>query len=107
MSTLKNQIAVTANRLSDGEVVWLGTNGRWVETVDSALVLSTEEERAAALAQAHQADADNIVLEPYEIDVQAEQGAVIPVRLREQIRAAGPTMRLDLGKQAEQQARAA
>ena len=35
------------------------------------------------------------------IDVALEHGAYQPIRLRERIRAAGPTNRLDLGKQAE------
>ena len=34
------------------------------------------------------------------IDVQLVDGAIRPTRLREQIRAAGPTNRNDLGKQA-------
>ncbi len=34
------------------------------------------------------------------IDVDLVDGAIVPVRLRERIRAAGPTNRTDLGKQA-------
>jgi hypothetical protein len=34
------------------------------------------------------------------IDVELVDGAIVPIRLRERIRAAGPTNRADLGKQA-------
>ena len=100
MTTLKSPISFTANRLLDGETVWLGVNGRWVEDVNSALVINTEAEKAEQEAIAVKADADNVVVEPYEIDVTVEGANVVPVRFREKIRAAGPTFRLDLGKQA-------
>ena len=107
MTILKNPITFTANRLLDGEAVWLGANGRWVEDVNAALVIKTEAEKETQTAVAHKADADNVVVEPYEIEVTVEGSTIVPVRFREQIRAAGPTFRLDLGKQANTTARAA
>lgn len=101
MTILKNAVAFTANNLLDGEVVWLGHNGAWVKSVSAARVFSTEEERHAGAELAAEADAENLVVEPYEIDVALENGAVTPLKFRERIRAAGPTMRLDLGKQAD------
>ncbi len=102
MTTLKTPIAFTANNLLDGEAVWLGSNGAWVKSVDSANVFSTEDERQIAIEAAARADKENLVVEPYEIEVALETGQVKPLTFRERIRAAGPTMRLDLGKQAEQ-----
>ena len=101
MTTLKTPIAFTANNLLDGEVVWLGKNGVWVKSIDAAQVCVTDADRQHAADAAAQADADNLVVEPYEIEVALDGGAITPVKFRERIRAAGPTMRLDLGKQAE------
>ncbi|MEL6966676.1 MAG: DUF2849 domain-containing protein [Pseudomonadota bacterium] len=107
MSVLKTPVVFTANRLLDGEVVWLGRGGTWVERVDLAFLAKTESESAALAEIAQQADADNIVVEPYAIEANVEQGVITPVRFRERIRAAGPTIRLDLGKQAQSERHAA
>jgi len=104
MSMLKTPVVFTANRLTDGAVVWLGFNGAWVDTIEAAQAFRTEQSRQQAAAVAEQADADNHVVEPYEMDVAFEDGAIVPLRFREQIRASGPTVRLDLGKQAATQA---
>ena len=34
---------LTANRLSDGIAVWLGANGQWIETLDTALIARHQE----------------------------------------------------------------
>ncbi|MEL6504714.1 MAG: DUF2849 domain-containing protein [Pseudomonadota bacterium] len=104
MTTLKNPIAFTANRLLDGEAVWLSANGQWVETVEAAWAVHTLADREVAEGMAAKADADNHVVEPYSIDVAVNAGSVWPTKNREVIRAQGPTIRLDLGKQAQNQA---
>ena len=100
MSRLRNPIAFTANRLLDGEAVWLGPKGNWVESFELAQAICTEEQLELSAQQAARADADNIVVEPYEIDLACEGGEIFPVKFREKVRATGPTIRLDLGKQA-------
>ncbi len=100
MTDLKSPIAFTANRLADGEVVWLCEDGSWTEKVSRAGVARTVAERDGFLAAATRADEDNIVVEPYEIDVRVVAGNVTPTKFREIIRATGPTVRRDLGKQA-------
>lgn len=107
MTLLKTPVAFTANNLLDGEAVWLGPNGTWVKSVEAAKAFLTENERQTGANAAAQADAENLVVEPYEIEVFVESGVVSPAKFRERIRAAGPTMRLDIGKQAETSARAA
>ncbi|MEM9733740.1 MAG: DUF2849 domain-containing protein [Pseudomonadota bacterium] len=107
MTALKNPIAFTANRLLDGEVVWLSANGQWVESVEAAWAIQTADEKERAEAMAAKADADSHVVEPYTIDVAVSGGSVWPTKNREVIRAKGPTIRLDLGKQAQNQAVAA
>ena len=90
---------LTANRLIDGEAVWYA-NGVWNETIDGAETAGDKaaEERLEAIGQA--AFAANLVLDVAVIDVEIVDGAIRPTRLRERIRAAGPTIRNDLGKQA-------
>lgn len=89
---------VTANRLLDGEVVWLGAEGNWVGNLSGANVLETKEDVTAAMAAAQQSIADREVVEAYEVDVVLEDGCLTPKRLRERIRAGGPTILPDLGK---------
>lgn len=91
--------AITANRLRDGSVVWYGKDGLWVDTVDRAAVY---EAGAAddALALAKQGLLDQIVVDVYAIDVKLSDGRPVPLRYREWLRANGPSVRTDLGKQA-------
>ncbi|MDE2112205.1 MAG: DUF2849 domain-containing protein [Alphaproteobacteria bacterium] len=87
---------LTANRLRDGDVVyWRG--GGWVETFGEGDVFAGKAEAEAALEAARKFVADNVVVNPYLFEVQADG---TPVKEREIIRAAGPTVRHDLGKQA-------
>lgn len=95
---------LTANRLSDGEAVWLDADGRWAEEV-AAAEIAGEEAAAARLREAgDRALANNEVVDVNLIDVEIVDGAIRPVRLRERIRAAGPTIHADLGKQARARA---
>ena len=94
---------LTANRLSDGIAVWYA-NGGWAETVGHAVIAHDKaaEDRLDAIGAA--AYANNEVVDVNLIDVEVVDGLVEPVRLREKIRAAGPTIRTDLGKQANPEA---
>lgn len=90
---------LTANRLVDGEAVWYA-NGIWAETINSAEIAGDKagEEGLEEIGKA--AFAANLVLDVAIIDIELVDGAIRPTRLRERIRAAGPTIRNDLGKQA-------
>lgn len=92
--------AITANRLIDGEVVWLASGGRWVETLEAADTFASKPDLQAGLERAQASVADRTIVDPYEIAIEQTNGRIVPVRFREQIRALGPTVRLDLGKQA-------
>ncbi|MDT4881176.1 hypothetical protein FQZ97_1170040 [compost metagenome] len=74
-------------------------SGEWVEPLASARLFAKEEtaERDAALA-ATKANGRVISLEIEEVD--EVDGAIVPKRLRERIRAAGPTAPLTLHGQA-------
>ena len=92
---------VTANRLADGVVVFLAADGDWLERIEDGAVAAGKEEAAALLAQAERTERERRVVAPYLIEVECAGGRVTGAkRLRERIRAAGPTTRLDLGKQA-------
>ncbi|ADZ71955.1 DUF2849 domain-containing protein [Polymorphum gilvum] len=91
---------VTANRLIDGEVVWQAEDGAWVERLDLARVLGTKEAVAEAMALAARSVADQVVVEPYEVEVRRDGERIVPERLREAIRAAGPTTHPEFGKEA-------
>lgn len=92
---------LAANRLRDGEAVWFSLAEGWGRSIGAADIAHDKaaEERLALAAQAGRQN--NEVVDPVLIDVEVVGGAVRPVRLRERIRAAGPTVRRDLGKQAE------
>lgn len=95
---------LTANRLSDGEAVWFSRERGWVETLDEAEAASGKDVEAELEQAGKAAFANNEVLDVELIDVDVADGVIRPLRLRERIRAAGPTNRLDLGKQARQAA---
>ena len=92
---------VTANRLSDGVVVFLDADGGWSEDFHRGATLSGEAAKAAALETAAKAERENVVVGAYWIDLEKRGGRFVPKALREAIRASGPTNRRDLGKQAE------
>jgi hypothetical protein len=92
---------ITANRLSDGVVVFQTVDSNWNEDFNQAQVLKDPTATAAALARAKEDVAANLVVEPYAVPVEIRNGHVAPTALREAIRAAGPTIRRDLGKQAQ------
>ena len=84
--------AMTANRLSDGAAVYLTPGGRWSRRLDAALVADADG-TDAMLAAAERAVADRVVVGPYPIEVETDAGSVRPRRVKEAIRARGPTAR--------------
>ncbi|RWX75568.1 DUF2849 domain-containing protein [Neorhizobium lilium] len=83
---------LTANRLLDGIAVWLDANGQWTESLQDALV-ARHAEAIASLEEIGKRDfADNLVVDVAVVDVQELDGKLWPIRLRERIRAQGPTM---------------
>ncbi|WP_374332734.1 DUF2849 domain-containing protein [Aestuariivirga sp.] len=101
MSTPEKGQLVTANRLRDGIAVFLTRGGEWSEVIDDA-VLALEPQAAAALeARAREDERKTIVTGSYLIDAERLDGRVRAGHIRERMRALGPTVRLDLGKQAE------
>jgi hypothetical protein len=88
--------ALTANRLTDGEVVFWQA-GQWVESFGDA-DLFDDDDPAGEAAEAHGKNQPTVVVEPYLIDLVESEGLWAPVSYRERIRALGPT-NLNHGKQ--------
>ncbi len=86
------QKAITANRLDDGRVVFLDEAGGWTPDVSRARLLLDGPELDAATAYAQSQHDARIVIEPYAIDMTIADGRPVPVRMRERIRAEGPTV---------------
>jgi Protein of unknown function (DUF2849) len=95
------QEIIAASRLTDGLFVFLDAAGGWTEDFHAGVIIADAEAKAAALAIGAQAVAANLVVEPYAIELELRAGHLAPKALRERIRATGPTVRGDLGKQAE------
>jgi len=82
---------VTANRLTDGIVVYLAANGAWTEELANARVADTEEEIKALEAEAENAVRERRVVAVYPMDVALKDGAIDPLSVRERIRASHRT----------------
>lgn len=86
---------LTGNELTSGATVYLDAHNNWVEDLQASRLFGKEEtaERDAALA-ATKGGGRVISLEIEEVT--QVQGIITPKRLRERIRAAGPTAPLTL-----------
>jgi hypothetical protein len=92
--------SVTANRLADGAVVWLTAAGGWSVSARDAAVYPDADTLKAGLERAQAAESRQLVVASYAVDMVEEPQGPWPLKIRERIRAAGPTVRLDLGQQA-------
>ena len=76
---------ITANRLTDGVVVFQTIDGSWTEDFNRAAVLPDPEATAGALKRAKEDEANNIVVDAYAIVVEERNGHLAPKALREAI----------------------
>jgi hypothetical protein len=90
---------LTGNELTSGATVYLDGAGNWIEDLQAARLFAKDEkaELDGALA-ATKAGGRVISLEIEEVE--QVDGVIVPKRLRERIRAAGPTAPLSLNGQA-------
>jgi hypothetical protein len=92
---------LTANRLRDGDVLYRKGDG-WVPLLADGDVYADQSSADAALAAATAELMRNEVVAPYLFEVREVNGKITPVKEREIIRAAGPTVHPHTGKQAGQ-----
>ena len=90
--------AITANRLQDGEVVYLAPEGAWSERLQAAQLLDSPDQETAYLGVAQQSVLARLVVEPYSIPVDRSGTIVVALSQRERIRAQGPTVHPAFGK---------
>ena len=93
---------VTANRLADGVVVFQDAEGGWSEDFRRGRGADRRDTVKAARWRAAEAvSARTRSSTPTGSTVELRDGHYVPKALREAIRASGPTVRRDLGKQAQ------
>ncbi len=83
---------IIANTLADGFVVFLTEDNTWTNDIAAGAVAATNEEAENLLKRAKLAEQNNLVIDPYLIPVELENGQRIPTEYREYIRAMGPTV---------------
>ncbi|MDB5569036.1 MAG: hypothetical protein JWN93_219 [Hyphomicrobiales bacterium] len=93
--------AISANRLRDGIVVFLGAGGAWVEQLAQAAAYPEKEQAEAALEGARGDEKRNLVVEAFVFPVRQSPAGLVADHIRDAIRAAGPSVYRDHGKQAE------
>ena len=81
----------TANRLRDGRVVWFGAGESWLEDIAAALIVAPAA-ADATLARARLGEARQEVIGVYAVEVAPAPEGPVPVRIREKLRLAGPSI---------------
>ena len=94
-SSRSGTVVVTANRLRDGRVVWYGPNDTWVERIAGAAIFPVADD-GVAVEQAQIWARREVVVDVYAVPVETENDDVVPVTMRERVRAEGPSVRTDL-----------
>ena len=92
---------LTANRLSVGEVVYWNAAKGWVTYLHEAEILPDDKAEGVLNDAGSRSVQERQVVNPYLFEVRVDGSKVVPVKTREAIRAAGPSDRRDLGKQAD------
>jgi hypothetical protein len=82
---------VTANRLTDGIVVYLAPDGGWVEDIARARIASTENETKTLEDEAAKDVKARKVVAAYPMEVAVKDGVVDALSVREKIRASHRT----------------
>jgi hypothetical protein len=86
------QRVLSANRLRDGVIVYLGPYGDWVTRIEDAALFTTEAASEAATGRARHALAANEIVDPIMVEVTQDGDERRATTLRNAIRALGPTV---------------
>ena len=90
---------LTGNELTSGATVYLDEQGNWIEDLQAARQFS-KEDKAELDSAIVATKATGRVISVEAEEVEQVEGKLVPKRLRERIRAAGPTAPLTLNGQA-------
>jgi hypothetical protein len=85
-------MAITANRLREGCVVYLTAAGQWSQDLRDALVVAGADAADALLAGALRNAAADAIIGPYSFAVVLNGGAIAVSSQREKIRTGGPSV---------------
>ena len=85
-------LVITGNRLRDGAVVWRCRAGDWSRDIADAAIHMTEGQLADSLDAARLEEASGRIIGVYEVEIETQDRSVVPARLRERVRAGGPTI---------------
>jgi hypothetical protein len=89
---------ITANRLTDGVVVYMTADSGWSENFTDGAVWSDKGSADAALVASEEAVKAQYIVGPYLFDVAVTEAGVQPVGARERIRATHlPTFAPEVG----------
>ncbi|GLQ08035.1 DUF2849 domain-containing protein [Sneathiella chinensis] len=92
----------TASLLKEGLVAYLCLDGDtpfWTTDLNKATAAPADALHTLK-SEAEKAARENIIVEPYAVDVTVTEGGIVPATKREQIRASGPTIRLPQARSA-------
>lgn len=89
-----SQSVLTANRLTDGVVVWLDHTSQWSEQLDAAATL--DDGTAAELIERLQLRDRNAAVDIRAVAVDLVEDVPVPQARRERLRGLGPSVRPDL-----------
>jgi hypothetical protein len=78
---------ITANRLSDGAVVYFTSGKNWSMNFADGAVWNDQESAEAALTESKEWVKARVVVEPYLFDVAVTEAGPKPISARERIRA--------------------
>jgi len=87
--------AITANRLREGDVVYLTDSGQWSVFLNKSRISSDEAVLEEMQAQAEADVSARKIVAPYLIELVEIDGILQPLSTREAIRATGPTVSAD------------
>ena len=80
----------TANRLREGDIVYLTKEGEWSSNLQEAWFIEGDDSELVRWTE--KAVKDRVVVDGYIIDVDCIDGEICARSQRERIRAAGPTV---------------
>jgi len=93
-------VILVANDLVEGEVLFRTAHG-WSPDHRRALIAGNAEAAEALEAEGRSEMAANKVVDAYLVDVVLDESGPLPRHYRERLRTLGPSIRTDLGKQAQ------
>jgi sulfite reductase (NADPH) hemoprotein beta-component len=95
---------LTANLLGDGLVVFLGKDGAWASSVEGAQLAHSNDDVELLEAMGGEAALANHIVDPYLIEVEDTGSSLLPVEMRERMRARGPSVSLEFNSKSNGQA---